>query len=224
MRWATLPTLASLVALASGCNEGNVATPAFDGGTGADATVSGDAAATYAVCPDGMDATFGSIYMLMLNTPSSQTGCGTSNPTTCHSTTGSSADAGVGNFLDFSLDASAVYAELLGDGGGHRATNIGDLSNHVLRVVPGDAGASLLYIKLTLDGSIPTDGNSPIYGQGMPFNTPGSVCPAAIEAVADWINAGATQFPVIDAGTDGSAALEDGGADSEGGADAGAGG
>ena len=227
MRGATLPALASLVALASGCYEGNVASPAFDGGGGADATLGSDAE-TYAVCPDGMDATFGSIYTLMLSQPSSQTGCGTSNPTTCHSTSGSTS---TGSLLDYSLDAGAVYAELLGDGGGHPASNVDDFSNQVLRVVPGDAGASLLYIKLTLDGSVPVDGGPLIYGQGMPLNTPGSVCPAAVQAVADWINAGAPQFPpALEGGTDGSPASGEGGADSggdggtEGGPDAGAGG
>jgi hypothetical protein len=226
MRGATLPALVSLVALASGCNEGSPASPAFDGGGGGDATLRSDAE-VFAVCPDAVDATFGSIYTLMLNTPSSQTGCGTSNPTTCHSTSGSKS---TGSLLDYSLDASAVYAELLGDGGGHPAANVDDFSNHVLRVVPGDAGASLLYIKLTLDGSVPADGGPLIYGQGMPLSTPGSVCPAAVQAVADWINAGAPQFPaVVEAGSDGSPGPGDSGADSgedggDGGVDAGAGG
>ncbi|HEY1695297.1 MAG TPA: hypothetical protein VGG39_24180 [Polyangiaceae bacterium] len=225
MRAAAFPVLASILALAPGCNEGSAGAPAFqasEGGLALDATV-GDAAeeASYAVCPDGMDATFGSIYTLMLSTPSSTNGCGTANPNSCHSTTGSSSK-NAGNLLDFSLDAGAVYFELLGDGGGHPAANIGDFQNHVLRVVPYDAGASLLYIKLTLDGSLPDDGGVPIYGVGMPYNDPGSVCPAAVQAVADWINAGATFEPSrADAGGDGAA---DGGpdAESDGGLDAGA--
>jgi hypothetical protein len=196
--WA-FPVLASLLALAPGCNEGSAGAPAFEaseGGFSSDATV-GDAAAEsgYAVCPDGMVATFGSIYTLLLTTPSSTNGCGTASPTSCHSTVGSDKDH-AGNLLDLSLDAGAVYAELLGDGGGHPAANIGDLQNHVLRVVPFDAGASLLYIKLTLDGG------STLYGQGMPFNAPGSVCPPAVQAVADWINGGAA-FAPADASADG---------------------
>jgi hypothetical protein len=221
--------LATVAALASGCDEGSAASPTFDsveGGAVVDATV--DAGPTYAICPDGMDATFGSIYTLMLSKPSSQTGCGSANPTGCHSTVGSSA-ANAGTLLDFSLDASAVYAELLGpDGGGQRAANVDDFNNHVLRVVPFDAGASMLYIKLTI-GPAATDGAPTPYGSGMPYNDPGSVCPAAVQAVADWINGGATELPV-EAGAEGGgdasgdATANDGGdAGSEAAADAGPG-
>ncbi|HEY6460709.1 MAG TPA: hypothetical protein VIY73_11180 [Polyangiaceae bacterium] len=215
------PLLAAVLALAAGCNEGSAGAPAFqasEGGLALDATV-GDAAEepSYVVCPDGMDATFGSIYTLMLSQASATSGCGTQGSlNTCHSTLGAKS-TGMG--LDYSLDAGAVFAELLGDAGtGRVAANIGSTNGtHVLRVVPYDAGASMLYIKLTLDSGANAD-----YGSGMPLNDPGSVCPAAAQAVADWINSGATFEPSpADAGGDGAT---DGGTDgeSDGGVDAGA--
>ncbi len=163
---------------ASGCDTGTAASPVFES-TPATAE-GGGAEAGFAVCPPDIDASFGSIYAQMLSTSS----CGsTSNK--CHSTTAAMNING----LDYSLDAGAVYAELLGDGGGVQAFNIADPSNKVLRVVPFDAGASMLYIKLTTKSSM-----SP-YGSGMPFGTPGSVCPATVEAVGAWINGGAPFEP-----------------------------
>jgi hypothetical protein len=172
----------ALLALATGCDMGDPASPTF--GPALDATV---AATKPVVCPPDIDATFGSIYSKLLSNPSAVNGCGTASAlTTCHSTKGASG-AGAGNLLDFSLDAGAVYAELLGpDGGGHLATNEDTPKVHVLRVAPYEAGASMLYIKITLDASSSAD-----YGSGMPLNAPGSVCPATVAAVADWINAGA---------------------------------
>jgi hypothetical protein len=152
------------------------------------------------VCPPDIDASFGSIYAQMLSTAS----CG-STLNSCHSTIGASGK-GTGNLLDYSLDAGAVYAELLGpDGGGELAANIsGDTK--VLRVVPFDAGASLLYIKLTL-----TTLTDPHYGAGMPRTAPGSVCPATLEAVQDWINAGATFAPgTLEGGAPTDAAIDAG--------------
>jgi hypothetical protein len=110
--------------------------------------------------------------------------CGTNVVDGCHSHTGAPM---TGNLLDFTLDAGDVYVELLGpDAGGRHAVNIaGDAGGQVLRVVPGDAGASMLYIKLTLTG------NDPRYGRGMPWTAPGSVCPAAVDAVKSWIDQGA---------------------------------
>ena len=177
----------------AGCDTGSAASPVFESTTGQAETGAG-----YAVCPDGMDASFGSIYGQMLSTAS----CGASS-NACHSTVGASPN-GVGNLLDFSLDAGAVYAELLGaDGGGQLATNLDEPQVHVLRVVPGDAGASMLYIKLTLDS-----GKDPLYGSGMPLTAPGSVCPAAVDAVATWINGGAPLEGgvTLDAGTPADAA------------------
>jgi hypothetical protein len=193
------PFRALIVALvATGCDAGSPAgpslpdaEPAIDAGAeaSADATLDsapdspGDADGPpgYAVCPDGMVATFDSIYTEMLSTVAY---CGAKG-FGCHSTISASQ---TGSKLDLSLDASAVYEELLGpDGGGYPATNIGgDAGRAVLRVVPGDAGASMLYIKLTLKTS-----NDPRYGGGMPNFAPGSICPPALDAVKQWIADGA---------------------------------
>jgi hypothetical protein len=198
MKRATAVAAATAASLAgaAGCDTGVPASPtvippanavsdaaAVDAGLADAATFDATASdasetSTYAVCPPGMDASFGSIYGQMLSTGS----CG-SNLSSCHNTTGASNS----NLLDFSLDASAVYSELLGDGGGKRAVNADHPSVVVLRVEPHNAGASMLYIKLTLDAS-----NDPQYGSGMPLTAPGSVCPDAISAVRDWINAGAS--------------------------------
>jgi hypothetical protein len=170
-----------LAAAACGCDVGSPASPTFEGGvTVADATVdAGDAAPKYAICPPGMDASFGSIYGEMLST----TGCGTDRRFNCHSTSGASA-AGTGNGLDLSEAGAAVYKELIDV----PAVNLdGNRALRVLRVVPGDASASFLYIKLTLTTK------SKVYGAGMPVDTPGSVCPAALEAVKAWIDQGAAQ-------------------------------
>jgi hypothetical protein len=133
------------------------------------------------VCPPGIEASFTSILTKVLATPS----CGTNIAGNCHSTSGASA-AGAGNMLDYSLDAGAVYAELLGDGGGHLSTNLAGSAGSIPRVAPFDAGASMLYIKLTL-----TTRADPRYGAGMPLTAPGSVCPATLDAVKTWIDQGA---------------------------------
>jgi hypothetical protein len=145
----------------------------LDGGSDADA---------YAVCPPALDASYTDLLTRVFSTSS----CGTDNPLSCHSPSGADAS---GSWLDFTLDAAAVYAELLGaDGGGQVARNIGVYGPPVYRIVPFEAGASQLYVKLTL-----TDGASPVYGAGMPLTAPGSVCPEALSAVAAWIEAGAPQ-------------------------------
>jgi hypothetical protein len=174
-------TALALSFLVAGCDTGTAASPVFESTPG-QAEAGEVEEAGYAVCPDGMAPTFDSIYGQMLSTSS----CG-ANSNSCHSTVGASAK-GVGNLMDFSLEAGAVYAELLGpDGGGQFATNLDQPSVRVLRVAPYDAGASMLYIKLTLDS-----GMNPMYGSGMPLTAPGSVCPPAVEAVATWINSGAS--------------------------------
>jgi hypothetical protein len=154
-----------------------------EGGTDAsDVADAKDAEAGYAVCPDGLDASFGSIYGAMLSTQAGSCGAVGFG---CHSTLSAKT---TGSRLDFSLDAAAVYAELLGDGGGFPATNVaGDAGGTVLRVVPGDAGASMLYIKLTLTK------DDPRYGAGMPATAPGSICPPALQAVKAWIDTGAAR-------------------------------
>jgi len=163
---------------ACGCDEGSPASPTFQA-----ESIEAGIANGYAVCPPEMDAGFGSIYAQML-----QTSCGIDQANSCHSTSGAFGMLGSMNHLDFSIDAGAVYTELVGpDAGGQRAANVNGHAS-VLRVVPGDAGASMLYIKLTL-----TSPDDPNYGSGMPFNAPGSVCPAALDAVKTWIDQGAAQ-------------------------------
>jgi hypothetical protein len=190
-----------LLALVPACDEGSPASPSFQGG---------EAGVAYAVCPTGMEPTFDSIYALMLSAGSTQIdgqqGCGANVPLNCHSTSGSSTSMGTGNQLDFSLEESCVYAELL-----KPSTNLGDPGNpaagfHPLRVAPNDAGASMLYIKITLDASA-----DPNYGSGMPFTAPGSVCPQAVEAVREWIDLGAAGPPggCGDGGSDASDASSD---------------
>jgi hypothetical protein len=177
-------TIALALSLVAGCDTGSAASPVFESTTG-QAEAGGAVEGGFAVCPPDIDASFGSIYTQMLST----TSCGSAS-NSCHSTVGASAN-GVGNLLDFSLEAGAVYAELLGpDGGGQLSTNLDQPSVHVLRVAPGDAGASMLYIKLTLDS-----GTNPMYGSGMPLTAPGSVCPDTVNAVGLWINGGASFVP-----------------------------
>ncbi len=171
----------ALVPATLACGAGSPASPTFESPTGVVDAAQNDAQVGFAVCPDGMDASFGSIYRQMLSTSS----CG-ANSSSCHSAVGAS-PSGVGNLLDFSMDAGGVYSELLGpDGGGLRSTNLDHPNVSVLRVAPGDAGASMLAIKITT-----TSTNDPQYGAGMPLTAPGSVCPAAVDAVKGWINAGA---------------------------------
>jgi hypothetical protein len=166
----------------AGCSEGSPASPgvAVAAGDGDAGSVVVDAGP--AVCPPGIDPSFTSILTKVLATPS----CGTNIAGNCHSTSGASAASGTGNMLDYSLDAGVVYDELLGDGGGHPSTNLAGTAGPIPRVVPFDSGASMLYIKLTL-----TTRADPRYGSGMPLTTPGSVCPATLDAVKAWIDQGA---------------------------------
>lgn len=146
-----------------------------------DATTDANRPILYSLCPDGMAPTFSSIAAQMLSTGS----CG-SDQNDCHSSIGAlpKPEGGWGSLLDLSLDAASIYQELIGaDGGGHNATNVdGDAGGLLLRVAPGKADASMLFIKL----APPTD---PRFGVAMP---PGkTLCPAAIDAVQSWIDNGA---------------------------------
>lgn len=148
----------------------------------------------YAVCPPDLDASFSDLLGRMFST---QASCGTGTAFNCHSPTGAS-PSGVGHGLNMALvdsgvegglDPAAIYAELINK----KAANVGCIPSevdggcpNVDRVVPGDAGASLLYIKLTL-----TNTNNLLYGAGMPLNAPGSICPEALDAVKTWIEQGA---------------------------------
>lgn len=134
-----------------------------------------DGSETFAVCPSGIEPTFDS-----LNTKIFSVSCGT-DTAGCHSTEGSLDSGG----LDLATDP---YTALLGaDGKGEPSENIAG-SAVMRRVTPGDPDHSLLYKKLSTK-----TGQSPEYGSGMPFPTPGSVCPAALKAVHDWIQAGAAK-------------------------------
>jgi hypothetical protein len=151
-----------------GCSSSSA--PATGTGEPSDA---GDAG-NFAVCPPGLDASFDDLLTRVMATPT----CGTNNPHSCHSSAGATA---AGDLLDFSAAASTVYDNLVNK----PATNIsGDTP--ILRVAPGDAGGSMLYVKLTLQTVA-----DPHYGAGMPLTTPGSVCPEALDAFKTWIDTGA---------------------------------
>jgi hypothetical protein len=177
--------VASGVAAAVGCSaQGSPASPSWSGVELAEASVGGDAstpdAVSYTVCATNIEPKFSSLLTKVLDTSS----CGTNRLNNCHSTAGS---MGTGNLLAFDKDAGAVYAELiLPDGGLVPSANLANKNFKPPRVVPGDAGASMLYIKLTLKTC--TDQT---YGCGMPYINPGSVCPAVLDAVKTWIDQGA---------------------------------
>jgi hypothetical protein len=135
------------------------------------------------ICPPGITNSFNSILSTMLSTSS----CGTDRAYNCHSASGASPQ-GTGNLLDFSADAGEVYKELLGPAGtGRWAANLQGTAR-VQEVVPGDASASFLYIKMQLPTLM-----DPQYGECMPVGAPGAVCPTAIDAVRYWIEQGAVQ-------------------------------
>lgn len=167
--------------IVTACDQGTPATPTFP-----------VAEAGVSICPQ-LDPNFESIRVNLLDTNT----CG-SIRTSCHSP-GATLPSPP---LDYSADASALYFELLGDGGS-KAFNVSGDDKSLLRVVPGDAGASFLYIKL-----ITKSGSDPHYGSGMPFDYPGELCPAAIDAVKTWIDNGA-KFEEPDASDGGDASLED---------------
>ncbi len=183
--------IAAACAVGACSSEGSPAAPSFQGGAVSDAATAADA--SYAVCPPGLDASFSDLLGRVLST---QASCGTATPFNCHSPSGAS-PLGVGHGLnmaladsgvDGGLDAAAIYAELVN----HKAANMGCIPTgdagcpSIDRVVPGDAGASLLYIKLTLRTT-----NDPLYGAGMPLSQPGSICPEALDAFKTWIDQGA---------------------------------
>jgi hypothetical protein len=106
-----------------------------------------------------------------------QVSCGTSGNKAfnCHSSQG----AASASFLDLSGDA---YPRLVG----RTAVNpLGDRKDLVL-VKPGDPQNSFLVQKLRL-----TTASDPHLGSGMPADAPGSICASSVDAVAQWILAGA---------------------------------
>jgi hypothetical protein len=127
-----------------------------------------------AVCPDGLEPRFGSIEPKVI-----RVSCGVST-TGCHSTEGSVNSGG----LDMESDP---WLHLLGpDGTGQPANNQEGTVKGLLRVKPGDPDNSFLVIKLSTKTN-----TSPEYGSGMPFPTPGDVCPETLETIKVWIAAGA---------------------------------
>lgn len=170
LRTSSLAPLAlvALVALAAACSSGSAA------GTGAPSDAGVADTGNYAVCPPGLDASFDDLLGRVMAT----TSCGSNDQTSCHSAKGA---VSAGDLLDFTAAADAVYGNLVNK----PATNIsGDVS--LLRVAPGDAGGSMLYVKMTLKTV-----NNLHYGAGMPLTTPGSVCPEALDAFRTWIDTGA---------------------------------
>ena len=188
--------------LVEGCDQGTNASPTFavpEGGTNDNG-----------LCPK-VEPNFDSIAndLLASNT------CGATRGGHCHSAGGAENSGG----LDFSVSTDVMYAELVGDGGSLAHANNSDGDDHTLfRVVPGDAGASFLYLKL-----VTQSGTDPHYGSGMPFDCPGQLRPADIEAVKTWIDDGAP-FVASDAGTGGNEDAGPADAGSDSGADAGDGG
>ena len=63
----------------------------------------GGEAATYAVCPPGLDASYGDLLTRVFSTSS----CGTSTPFNCHSASGASAE-GAGNLLNFATSGDGA--------------------------------------------------------------------------------------------------------------------
>lgn len=173
------------------CDQGTPASPSFP-----------VAEAGVSICAN-VDPTFDSIRTNLLDTNT----CGAPRGGKCHSSGGAVNSGG----LDFTVDASALYLELLGDAGtGGKAENISGDDRTLYRVVPGDAGGSFLYIKLTTQ-----TGTDPHYGSGMPFDYPGQLCPPAIESVRKWIDDGA-KLEEPDAAIDaGEADASDGGEDAD---------
>jgi hypothetical protein len=106
-----------------------------------------------------------------------QVSCGTSGSKAinCHSIQG----AASASSLDLSGDA---YPRLIG----RVAVNpLGDLKDLVL-VQPGDPEHSFLVQKLRLVSPL-----DPHLGSAMPADAPGSICKSSVDAVAQWILAGA---------------------------------
>jgi hypothetical protein len=186
--------LVALVCAAGACSsQGSPASPSFQGAPVVDASVvstdGGDAG--YFVCPPGLDASFSDLLYRVMST---QESCGTSMVYNCHSPTGAT-PTGSDNLLNFALvdsgvegglDAATIYAELVNHTSRNsQCTDPPSVCQSILRVAPGDAGASLLYIKLTLKAA------SLHYGGGMPVTAPGSICPEALDAFKSWIDQGA---------------------------------
>jgi hypothetical protein len=174
-----------LASILAGCDQGSPAVPS------APPVV----APTVVICPK-VDPSFESIRTTFFQTDTC--GSGRSN---CHAPSSNGNSGG----LIFDSDAAGIYDELLylKDGGfGPNAANNSGSARGLVRVVPGDSGASFLIIKLHLQTTA-----DPLYGSGMPRDYPGQICDQDIETIAAWIDNGAkfdedgaTPFPIADSG------------------------
>ena len=138
----------------------------------------GSDAMSYAVCLADTSPTFANLRTNLF--PVSCT-----SGSLCHGTAAAtSATLRGGGGLDLESD---VYVHLLGpDGQGAPAINQEGAAHGLIRVKPGDPDNSFLLIKLQLMTN--TDNN---FGSGMPFPTPGSVCPSTLSTIRTWIAEGA---------------------------------
>ena len=179
-----LPWVAVAASLAAGCigggggraGQGAACAPstptAFPDPTCAVPLVCASATGTcdYAVCPSGATTTFTGVKAIFTSCVSCHT------PTPAATTPCNGAPCGG---LDLETDPHGALV-------GVTANNADGTANPILLVKASDPGNSLLYRKLTI-----TTTASLLYGRGMPYATPGSVCPAALAAVKGWIDAGA---------------------------------
>lgn len=149
-----------------------------DAGPSSDAAADGADATTFAVCLADMSPTFTNLRVNLF--PASCT-----SGTLCHGTAAATAiTLRGGGGLDLESD---VYTHLLGaDGMGAPATNQEGAAHGLIRVKPGDPDNSFLLIKLQLMTGTDND-----FGSGMPFPTPGSVCPSTLSTIRNWIAEGA---------------------------------
>ncbi len=126
----------------------------------------------FSVCPQNLTATFSSINANVL-----QVSCAI-----CHKPGGAGPGGPLGaDVMDLQDNP---YQNLLAS-----TANIeGDPAQKAVfpqRVVPGDPAHSFLVKKLSI-----TDTVGP-FGTGMPFTSPGSVCPDTLNKIQQWIAAGA---------------------------------
>lgn len=105
-------------------------------------------------------------------------GCGVRS-SGCHSAEGAALTSG----LDLATDPYRALVGAAGDGAA--PANPAARVKGLRLVKPGDAAASFLLIKLR-QPSI-----DPAYGEAMPFDDPGSSCAASVDAIEQWIVAGA---------------------------------
>jgi hypothetical protein len=176
-----------VLALSAGCSEDPATDATPEGGANDSGLPNGPApdartsdalpgdAPFYAVCLADNSPTFANIESHLF-----AVSCAVGS--NCHST----AEVALrgGGQLDLEGD---VYVHLLGaDGVGAPANNEEGSRRDLVRVKPGDPDNSLLFIKLRI-----TNNTDRTYGSGMPYPTPGSVCPSTTALIRNWIAQGA---------------------------------